>query len=156
MVGSFLCCCQIFAEIQEGYNADYLDDGELGWINPCHSYGCLYWWLLCGCYGAEKRALLRKRYGIQGDAGKDIIAHICCPCCAVMQEAGEISMRGEPKFNRFGQVTVNNAGAAPPILVPSVGMSVSQSQSSGSNELGGDSLIMQPGASPVPGAPPRR
>eukprot|EP01098_Paradermamoeba_levis_P007011 TRINITY_DN2916_c0_g1_i1.p1 TRINITY_DN2916_c0_g1~~TRINITY_DN2916_c0_g1_i1.p1 ORF type:complete len:134 (-),score=33.64 TRINITY_DN2916_c0_g1_i1:137-490(-) len=85
------------------------------WCCPCHQFGkniaefhgqesdywmycCVYLGLaLClGCeciVGCIKRAEIRKKYNLPGNAYEDCCCHWCCWCCAISQEARELKAR---------------------------------------------------------------
>jgi len=76
---------------------------------PCYSVGkvaesvgenCL----LCGvlavspvsiCARTMIRGKVREKYGIEGSLVGDLCTHWCCGCCSIIQEASEITQRGD-------------------------------------------------------------
>ncbi|PAA58301.1 hypothetical protein BOX15_Mlig001673g3 [Macrostomum lignano] len=73
------------------------------YLVPCYTFGknaeavqesCL----LCGigylfvspCLGAIVRGKIREKQGIPGRFVSDLLAHLCCPLCALMQDAQEV------------------------------------------------------------------
>lgn len=50
-----------------------------------------------------RRGLIRKRYGIKGNYVQDVAVHICCHCCALIQEDREIMMREAERRKLFDQ-----------------------------------------------------
>ena len=40
------------------------------------------------------RRTIRKRYGIEGTDFEDVVASLCCGCCANIQIANELDARG--------------------------------------------------------------
>jgi len=81
----------------------------LGYFLPCYTVGkvaesagddCL----LCGilvltpasiCSRTVIRGKVREKYGIEGGTVGDFCTHLCCGCCAVIQEASEVMKRGD-------------------------------------------------------------
>ncbi|CAG8514766.1 9299_t:CDS:2 [Diversispora eburnea] len=80
------------------------------WYFPCITYGqnktqlepsaSCFWngliycvldgMLLCWIPAAENRGAIRARYNIEGSGCGDCMAHFCCACCALVQEAREL------------------------------------------------------------------
>ena len=79
------------------------------YIAPCYTAGknaeavgenCL----LCGLallvpianifFPAQIRQKIREQKGIDGSFLSDILTHLCCPCCAIIQEAQEVGSIG--------------------------------------------------------------
>lgn len=60
------------------------------------------------CLASGKRTELRRKYGLKG--GSDCMAHACCSCCALCQEAREITFRapGMASAERMASGTSNN------------------------------------------------
>merc|ERR1711973_356446 len=81
----------------------------LGCCLPCYAIGktaesadqnCLLFGLLALtpfnlCVGTYVRGLLREKYQIEGNVATDFLAHCCCSCCAIIQEAQEVTDRGD-------------------------------------------------------------
>jgi Cys-rich protein (TIGR01571 family) len=66
------------------------------------------------CLAKGKRKDLRRKYGLKG--GSDCMAHACCSCCALCQEAREISYRapGMAAAERMASGTSNNSNPGSP------------------------------------------
>ncbi|RHZ83120.1 hypothetical protein Glove_99g356 [Diversispora epigaea] len=45
---------------------------------------------LCWVAGAENRGIIRARYNIEGSGCGDYMTHLCCTCCALVQETREL------------------------------------------------------------------
>jgi len=40
------------------------------------------------------RGEIRDLHNIQGEVLGDVLSQLCCPCCSLIQEAGELEVRG--------------------------------------------------------------
>ncbi|ESO12847.1 hypothetical protein HELRODRAFT_184849 [Helobdella robusta] len=62
----------------------------------CFLYGCLTCIEPIGCIlRSTIRQQIREQYSIDGSFGGDLLCHMCCPCCALVQEAQELSAGGQ-------------------------------------------------------------
>ena len=60
--------------------------------------------LLCGLvflvpianifFPAQIRTKIREQKGLDGSFGMDLLLHLCCPCCSLVQEAQEVGSIG--------------------------------------------------------------
>ncbi|RHZ83117.1 hypothetical protein Glove_99g355 [Diversispora epigaea] len=82
----------------------------LTWCFPCITYGqnktalnpdascfcnaliyyCLMGCSLCWIPATSNRGEIRAKYNIEGSGLEDCMAHFCCTCCALVQEAREL------------------------------------------------------------------
>ena len=44
---------------------------------------------------AMVRGAVREKYNIDGSFIGDLLCHCCCPCCAIVQNAAEVTARGD-------------------------------------------------------------
>ncbi|CAB4374660.1 PLAC8-domain-containing protein [Rhizophagus irregularis] len=53
---------------------------------------CVYTFSSCVAWilGTSKRGEIRARYGIRGGTCGDCCTHLCCTCCALIQEAQQL------------------------------------------------------------------
>eukprot|EP01097_Dermamoeba_algensis_P004421 TRINITY_DN2886_c0_g1_i1.p1 TRINITY_DN2886_c0_g1~~TRINITY_DN2886_c0_g1_i1.p1 ORF type:complete len:142 (-),score=21.32 TRINITY_DN2886_c0_g1_i1:503-928(-) len=84
-----LCCpCH-----QYGWNMAALDGEEENYLKHCLSF----WFsgfVRATCFlGCIRRDQMRQKYALQGHPVTDFLAYLCCPCCALTQEAREIRFR---------------------------------------------------------------
>jgi Cys-rich protein (TIGR01571 family) len=78
-------CCIFCAAgtVAQKTRGDYCTDCCLPLLAPVH---CCLW--------ASTRTRIRERYNIPGDWCTDCMAMLFCPCCALVQEAREVELRG--------------------------------------------------------------
>eukprot|EP00029_Vermamoeba_vermiformis_P003241 TRINITY_DN1362_c0_g3_i1.p1 TRINITY_DN1362_c0_g3~~TRINITY_DN1362_c0_g3_i1.p1 ORF type:complete len:121 (-),score=7.70 TRINITY_DN1362_c0_g3_i1:60-422(-) len=87
---SYFCPC-----IQFGLNAKKLKKGG---CCTCFCWGFWWWWLyVLACIGGPilagccLRTDIRKKFGIGGNKCADCCCHVWCSCCAIAQEARELT-----------------------------------------------------------------
>ncbi|MEW5299024.1 MAG: hypothetical protein WDW36_002079 [Sanguina aurantia] len=97
-----ICLCGCFCTpCLFGYNTNALTGRD------CCGACCLYsFFTFCGCLcdgfcgdfmqdyvGARVRSQIRMKYGLMEDPCADFVTHMCCPHCALCQEARELKYR---------------------------------------------------------------
>lgn len=79
----FCCPCYASGKVAE----------SLG--KSCLLHGCLALTPIRLCTGTWLRGQVREKYNIEGNTCTDLLSHLCCGCCAIIQEANEIQGRGD-------------------------------------------------------------
>jgi Cys-rich protein (TIGR01571 family) len=80
---AYFCTLCMAGSVAEKSSGSFCVDCCLPILAPIH---CCLW--------GNTRTRIRTRYGIPGDGCTDCMAHLFCCCCALVQEAREIEMRG--------------------------------------------------------------
>ena len=97
---SYFCPCVQYGQNQESFNG-----------GGCCGHCCIYTILMCvgyyWCMACSFRSQIRRRYNIPGGDCTDCLAHFCCPCCALAQEAREISDRKNMSAGMNTNMTMN-------------------------------------------------
>ena len=94
----------------------------ISWLVPCYQFGknaeavgdscccccCCYMCPILGClFHCSNRQKIREIRGIYGGCVSDALFTLCCPCCALAQEAQEIlQMRISPGVTNVQHSTV--------------------------------------------------
>jgi len=95
---SCCCCCYVYSQNKQRFT--HLDTHGAPLRAPVSRYNhdCLSWFLLQCCLNAGwglqaiSRSDVRRRYGIRGDACKDVLISGCCGPCELVQEHREIQL----------------------------------------------------------------
>ncbi|XP_065659901.1 uncharacterized protein LOC100213815 isoform X2 [Hydra vulgaris] len=72
-----------------GKNAEFVGEN-------CLLYGCLSLTCVNFFFNAKIREKIREKYSIEGSFLNDIVCYCCCPLCALVQDAQEITAHGGP------------------------------------------------------------